>query len=264
MKKFLLLSLIFFSQGIVAMAETVTTIHVVAAENFYGDVSNQLGKPYVEVTSIINNVSQDPHTFSINPRIAITIDRADIIIENGLGYDAWMSHFYTKASLINVGNLMHKKVGMNPHIWYDPKTMPVLARAFVKELIKCDPAHKQHYQKNLKSFLRQARHYQSVIRKDREKFGWSEKNNKEFITATEPIANYLTDALGLNMLNKKFQQDVMNGSDLTPAEIMQFEQSLKNVKLFIYNQQVIDPTVINLKNLAIKNNVPVEIGRAHV
>ncbi len=238
----------------------VASIHIVAAENFYGDVANQLGAPYVEVTSIMNNPNQDPHVFNASPKMAVLIDEAGIVIENGVGYDNWMDRLYAssnkKAVLINIGELTNKKSGMNPHIWYDPETMPVFAKKFTEELILIDSEHKVIYEKNLADFLKSSEKYQTAISQARKKLAGITVT----VTATEPVLGYLVDALGLTMINQRFQQDIMNEADLTPKEIIAFEESLKNkskVKLLIYNAQVTDPTTDNLKKLALNNHIPV-------
>lgn len=254
----LFLNALILSTSVYASVQShFSPIQIVAAESFYGDVASQLGKPYVEVISIMNNPKQDPHMFNANPKIIVSMEKAQIIVENGLGYDNWMQHLYSatskKAFLINVGQLMHKKSGVNPHIWYDPQTMPIYAQTLTKKLIACDPQHEKHYKKNLTFLLKKAHAYQKKI------FQAQKKLKGMSVTATEPILGYLISALKLKMLNTAFQQSVMNGADLTPREIIEFEQSLteKKVKLFIYNAQVTDPTATHLKNLALKNDIPI-------
>lgn len=45
-------------------------ITIVAAENFYGDIANQIGGPEIKVTSILTNPDQDPHLFEASPSAA--------------------------------------------------------------------------------------------------------------------------------------------------------------------------------------------------
>ena len=235
------------------------SMQIVAAENFYGDVAKTIGGTNVTVYSIMNNPNQDPQMFSASPKVATLIDNANITIESGVDYDPWMENLYAssskKAFMINVGNLIGKASGanLNPHIWYDPKTMPVFAKALTQELCRLDPTHEQVYQQNLQSFLKTADAYQQKITSVRSKTAGIS------ITATEPVFGYLATALRLNMLNTNFQWDVMNGTDLSPKEVTQFETSLndKTAKLLVYNNQVTDPTTENIKTLALKNHIPV-------
>src|SRR6266704_1522288 len=65
-------------------------IQVVAAENFYGDIVKQLGGSHVSVTSIISDPNVDPHEYESNVQTAVAVSKAQLVIENGLGYDDWM------------------------------------------------------------------------------------------------------------------------------------------------------------------------------
>ncbi len=109
-------------------------IAVVAAENFYGDIARQIGGDRVTVVSIMNSPDQDPHLFETTPGIVRQIAGAQIAIFNGANYDPWMEKLLSAApqpnrKVIVAAELMHKKAGDNPHLWYDPATMPAVAKA---------------------------------------------------------------------------------------------------------------------------------------
>jgi len=102
-------------------AEPIT---VVAAENFYGDVAQQIGGSSVKVTSILGNPDQDPHLFEASPSVARKISVAQIVIYNGIDYDPWIEKLLGAAhssdrKAIVVADLVGRKQGDNPHIWYD-------------------------------------------------------------------------------------------------------------------------------------------------
>ncbi len=49
-------------------------------------------------------------------------------------------------------NYVHKKAGDNPHLWYDPPTMPAVAKALAAAFTAADPAHKADYDARLAAF----------------------------------------------------------------------------------------------------------------
>src|SRR5882757_8113807 len=109
-------------------------LSVVAAENFYGDIARQIGGSQVDVVSIMSNPDQDPHLFETTPGIVRQIADAQIVILNGADYDPWMDKLLAAAPrpgrlVINVAALTAAKAGSNPHLWYDPTTMPRAAMA---------------------------------------------------------------------------------------------------------------------------------------
>src|SRR5437764_1131230 len=125
-------------------------LSVVAAENFYGDIAQQIGGERVDVASVLSNPNQDPHLFETTPTIVRQIAAARIVVFNGADYDAWMDKLLNVAPradriVLAVAELVHKKAGDNPHVWYDPATMPAGARALAGALGTADPAHPGDY-----------------------------------------------------------------------------------------------------------------------
>ena len=109
-------------------------IDVVAAENFYGSVAQEIGGDRVSVTSILNNPDQDPHLFEVSPAIIRQIAAARVVIYNGADYDPWIEKLLKVTAkpgrvAIVEADLMNRKDGDNPHLWYDPATMPAVASA---------------------------------------------------------------------------------------------------------------------------------------
>ncbi len=114
---------------------------IVAAENFYGDVAQQLAGPDVTVSSILSNPDQDPHLFEASPSVARLLSGAAIVVYNGADYDPWMSKLLAASrspdrKVIIVADLVHRKPGDNPHLWYDPPTMPAYGKALVATLVR--------------------------------------------------------------------------------------------------------------------------------
>ncbi|MFK3677514.1 metal ABC transporter solute-binding protein, Zn/Mn family [Microbacterium sp. NPDC090218] len=66
------------------------TITVVASTNVYGDIAAQIGGDRIDVESIITSASQDPHSYEASARDRLTVQKADLVIENGGGYDAFI------------------------------------------------------------------------------------------------------------------------------------------------------------------------------
>ncbi len=66
-------------------------IGAVGAENEYANVLSQIGGRYVHVSAILDNPNTDPHTFEASPQVAREVSAAQLIVQNGVGYDSWMS-----------------------------------------------------------------------------------------------------------------------------------------------------------------------------
>ena len=233
-------------------------IAVVAAENFYGDVARQIGGDRVAVASIINNPDQDPHLFEATPGIVRQIADARIVIFNGADYDPWMDKLLKTAprpdrKVINAAELVHKKVGDNPHLWYEPATMPAVAKATAAALSAADPAGKEGYVARLATFLASLKPIDDKIAALRAKYAGTT------VTASEPVFGYMAGALGLKMRNERFQLSIQNDTEPSARDIAAFEQDLKNrrVRVMFYNKQASNKIVLHLVELARTAKVPV-------
>jgi zinc/manganese transport system substrate-binding protein len=252
----LVLSLPGMAQGTRGVIEGA--VPVVAAENFYGELAAQIGGQNVRVTSILSNPDQDPHLFEASPSVARELSAARIVIYNGADYDPWTTKLLGASrsadrQVIAVADLVHKKPGDNPHLWYDPQTMPVTAKAISMALAAADPPHKADYDRNLQSFLESTKPLDAKVADMRQHHLGTD------VTATEPIFGYMAAALGLHMRNQRFQLAVMNNTEPRASDVAAFESDLRThkVKALIYNSQATDSAAQRLLRIAQASRVPV-------
>jgi zinc/manganese transport system substrate-binding protein len=241
-----------------SLAAQADDLKIVAAENFYGGVAQQIVGSGATVKSILTNPNQDPHEFTTNAGTAKAVADADIVIYSGISYDPWMDKLLaTKGKpdrvVIEVSDLIDAKEGDNPHIWYDPKTMPALGAKLVEVLGKINPAQADAYQKRLDDF-------NASMKPELDKIAAIKAASAGLeVTATEPVFGYMADALGFKVLNYDFQIKIMNDAEPTADQTAAFEKSLtsKQAKILFYNSQVTDPTTERLQQIAQKSGVPV-------
>ena len=233
-------------------------IAVVAAENFYGDIARQIGGDRVSVVSIMNNPDQDPHLFETTPGIVRQIAAAHIVILNGANYDSWMDKLLAAGPrrdriVVNAARLTGYKAGDNPHLWYDPATMPAVAAAIADALTKSDSAHAADYSARLKVTLATLGQITQRVAQLKAKHGGVP------VTATEPVFGPMARALGLTMRNERFQLAMMNDTEPSARDVAAFESDLKErkVRLLIYNSQVSEKLTERLRDIAKRAKVPV-------
>ena len=106
--------------------------------------------PNATVSSILSNPDQDPHLFEASPSVARLLSGAAIVVYNGADYDPWMTKLLAATrspnrKVIVVANLVHRKPGDNPHLWYDPPTMPTFARALAEVAVGPRPVAQADY-----------------------------------------------------------------------------------------------------------------------
>ena len=244
--------------GCTSSHSTPGMINVVGAEVQYGDVLAQIGGAYVHVTSIMNNPNTDPHNFEASPSVAQAIAAAKIIVQNGAGYDSFMNQLESASAnssrdVISVVALRDQVSAANPHFWYSPTTMPMVARVVTSDLVTIAPQHAAYFRSHEATFVRSWRRVTAALVTARHDVA----GNK--VATTEPVGDYLLAAMGLDNLTPfRFQADVMNGIDPSPQDIVTQQNLLTShaVAALCYNAQVSSPVTLALRNLAIKDHVP--------
>lgn len=248
---------VFLATASGAVSAQTKPVQVVAAENFYGDVVRQLGGDHVAITSILSNPDEDPHLFEASPKTARALQDAALVVYNGADYDPWMDKLLgaskgTGRTTIVAAQLTGHKSGDNPHLWYDPATMPVVAKAVSAYLVQADPAHKNDYDARLQAFL-------TALKPITDKVATLKSHYKGVpVTATEPVFGYMSDAIGLDMRNPRFQLAVMNDTEPSATDIAAFEKDLKErrVHVLIYNSQATDALTKRMLKIARDAHLP--------
>jgi zinc/manganese transport system substrate-binding protein len=232
----------------------------VGAENEYADVIAQIGGKYVDVTAVMSNPGADPHSFESSPSIAGTVASAQLVVQNGLGYDTFMQQIEQAApaagrTVIVVQELLGLPGSTpNPHLWYDPRTMPAVAKAVGAALAAVQPSHKAYFLARVAAFDRSLQPWARALASDRAAVGGAAA------ATTEPVADDLLQAMGVaNATPFPFQADVMNGVDPSPQDVATEEGLLRShrAKVLVYNQQVTDTLTESLLSLAHAEGIPV-------
>jgi zinc/manganese transport system substrate-binding protein len=217
------------------------TIAAVGAENEYANVISQIGGRYVKVTAIESNPNTDPHTFEASPSVAQAVSSAELIVQNGVGYDTYMEKIEAASPsssrrIIDVQKLLGLPESTpNPHLWYKPTTMPAVARALAGDLSALAPAHAAYFQANARAFDASLQPWLKALRE------FSRRYPGVTAATTEPVGDYMLEAAGVeNLTPFGMQADIMNGIDPAPQDVTLQEAlfSGHRVKVFVHNQQV--------------------------
>ena len=243
-----------------SMGSRQKPIRVVTGMDFYGEVAKQVAGSHGQVTSFINNPSIDPHDYQPTTKEAQEVSHANVVIENGLGYDQWMNKLVRAntakdAHVINVGQLTGKKTGDNEHLWYQPATIEKLAKQLASQYSKIDPQHAADYHQNAQKYLSSLKPLNQEINQVKSQVNPS--NNR--VAVSEPVFDYALSNLGYQVMDRHFEKAVEDGSDPSPKDISDLQTAIKNhqIAFFVNNSQASDSVVKNLVKLARQNNVPV-------
>ena len=234
-------------------------IPVLGTENFYADLLAEVGGSRVSATSLLNNPNTDPHTFEASPQAAAAVADAKLVIVNGLGYDDFMTHLLSASpsatrQVITVQQLLGLPATVNAHVWYDPGTMPRVAQAAEAALAKLEPANAPYFAARLATYLASLQPLSAEIAQLKARYAGAP------VAFTEPVAGYLAQAIGLQVLTPEgFQKAIETGTDPAPADVAAERDLLTGhkVRVLLYNSQTVTPLTKQIHDLAVSSGIPV-------
>jgi zinc/manganese transport system substrate-binding protein len=239
-------------------------ILAVGAENQYANVIAQVGGRYVSTLAIESNPNTDPHTFEASPSVAETVAAAGLVVQNGVGYDTFIERIESASGGVGSNSSrrvidVQKLLGLpdstpNPHLWYEPRTMPAVARAIAADLAALAPAHAAYFRANAAAFERSLTPWHQAL----ERFAAEYPHTP--VATTEPVGDYMLEAAGtVNLTPFSLQAGIMNGVDPAPQAVTLQDALFAShrVKALVYNQQVTDSLTQSFLDAAKRYGVPV-------
>jgi zinc/manganese transport system substrate-binding protein len=228
-------------------------LNVVAAEDFWGSIAEQLGGEKVEVTNIITNPAADPHDYEPTSEDAKTLAGAQMSIVNGIGYDEWASKLLAASpessrTELTVGDVLGLKDGDNPHQWYSPISVHKVIDAIVADYKEALPGNDSYFDQQQEAFETEGlAEYNELISQIKSSYSGTP------VGASESIFEPLAPSLGLKLITPKgFMDGIAEGTEPTPSEKASADEQIKDnlIKLWVYNSQNATPDVKRLNEAA--------------
>jgi zinc/manganese transport system substrate-binding protein len=235
-------------------------LRVVAAENFWGSIAQQLGGSKVRVTSIIVNPNTDPHDYQATAGDARTMAGAKLAIVNGIGYDAWASKLIAAnpvsgRRVLDVGDVLGMKDGDNPHQWYDPASVRKVIDAIAAAYTRLDPADKAY-------FSAQKKHFETVSLKTYDHLRAQIRTRFAGVPIgySESIFQPLGEDLHLKLLTPySFAKAVGEGTEISAGDktTVDAQAQQRRIKVWIYNSQNATPDILQVNTIARHRHIPI-------
>jgi zinc/manganese transport system substrate-binding protein len=238
------------------------TIKVVASTDVYANIAQSIGGKAVNVMSFISDPDQDPHSYEASAQNQLAISKADLVIENGGGYDDFIDRMvkasHARATVLNVVEISGKKAAaggeLNEHVWYDFPTVTRLADEVATALTTIDGKDAALFQANAKAFTAKVQGLVSEEASLKASYGGGG------VAITEPVPLYLLQAVGLrNETPAAFSAAVEEGNDMSALVLKQTLDLFRSgrVKALVYNEQTSGPITEQVKKAAEKVGIPV-------
>lgn len=236
-------------------------VAIVASTDVWGDIARQIGGKAVSVTSIISDPSKDPHSYEVTTRDKLHMSKADLVIENGGGYDDFMTRLSDSLDdgtptidAVKASGISPSGGELNEHVWYDARAVAKVADTIAAAVEKQAPNDKKQVRANLARFKKGTTAIERSEASIKKKFGGTA------IAVTEPVPLYMLQAAGLhNRTPENFTEAVEEGGDVSPAVLKQTLALFTGhrVRVLFYNTQATDQAAEQVKKTARKNDIPV-------
>ncbi len=233
---------------------------VVAGENFWGSIAAQEAGSRAQVTSLIANPNADPHAFEPQAADARTVAAANYVILNGAGYDPWGEKLLAAnpvagRRVLIVADLVGKREGDNPHLWYNPAYVRRVAAQITADYQRLDPADAAYFERQHTHFVQVALkpYFREISRIAHAYHGVS-------VGATESIFEYLASALRLRLITPPgFMKALSEGTEPIAQERASFDQQVeqRRITVLVFNRQNATPDVTSLESKAVLQGIPI-------
>jgi zinc/manganese transport system substrate-binding protein len=236
-----------------------SVLRVVAAENFWGSIAAQIGGSHASVQSAVTDPNADPHLYPSNTNDSRAIAMADVVIVNGAGYDTWAQDMIAAGRsshrrVLTVADVLGKKEGDNPHFWYNPTWVALIADRITALFKSADSVDASYFDQQRTALDASLKPYRDRIAEIKQKFSGVK------VGATESIFVYMATALGLDLISPpEFMTAVAEGTEPPVSDVIQFEAQVqqRQIKVLVYNVQTATDTTTNIKHMAAAVDIPV-------
>jgi zinc/manganese transport system substrate-binding protein len=258
-------------------------IAVVTSTTVWADVAREVGGDRVAVTPVITDPAVDPHSFEPNAQAQLAVSKAQLLVQNGGGYDDWMTQMAQAsgsiAPVIDVVALTahadepavtgpaatdlaesdaaengHEHTDGNEHVWYDVDAVQDAAAAIAAALAELEPAQARTFASRAGSFDGRLNELSAQVAAIRAAHAGAP------VAVTEPVPLPLLLAAGLeNRTPEDFSTAIEDGTDVPPAALEEMLQvvSGKHVELLVVNQQTSSSQTERVRSAAEAAGVPV-------
>jgi zinc/manganese transport system substrate-binding protein len=236
-------------------------VAIVASTNVWGDIARQIGGDAVSVVSIISDSAQDPHSYEASAQVQLALSKADVVIENGGGYDDFVGTLLKgagnrSAKVLNAVEIsgFDNGAGLNEHVWYDFPTVKKVAARIAATLSALDASHASVFEAGLKAFDARL----AALESDAAAIKASPAGGSG-VAITEPVPLYLLAATGLvNKTPSAFSTALEEERDVAPGALTKTLAlfSEHRVELLVYNEQTSGPETSQVLAAAEKAGIP--------
>lgn len=215
------------------------------------DFASRIGGEKVNVINLIPSATE-PHDWEPTPRDMLSLEKADMLIYNGLGMESWIEKVTGALENKNI-YLLEASNGIetikgedgelkntDPHIWLSLRNAVIEMENIKNAFVGADSENKEYFEEN---FLKAKEEFLSLDKEYSEKLDSLSQEEKNIVVAHEAFA-YLCKDYGLNQIPIEGMSADSEPEPSRISEIIKFAKD-QNIKV-IYFEELVSPKVANM------------------
>jgi len=238
-------------------------LRVVATYSILGDLVKNVVGEEAEVVTLVGP-DGDAHTFDPSPQDGMTVADAQVIFENGVGFETWLDKLYTssgsKAVRVVVttglefreGQCHHSKAEReklgaahehedDPHVWHDVKNAIHIVGVIRDKLCEIDPSQADKYRANAAAYLAKLEALHVWVEKEVEAIP---PDRRKLVTNHDTFG-YFADRYGFKIAGTALASISTEAGDPSAAEFAKLIESVKAAKVpAIFAENVHNPKLM--------------------
>jgi ABC-type Zn uptake system ZnuABC Zn-binding protein ZnuA len=215
-------------------------LQVVASFSILGDLVQNVGGEAVAVTTLIGP-GVDAHTYDPAPADLVVLTTAEVIFENGLGFEPWLDGFFASAQPLGARVVVtegitpreagadaaheeaedleedgaHEHGQFDPHVWHDVANVTVMVGNIRDALAAADPDHAKLYEANAAAYIAELEALDASIR---EQVATLPEERRILVTSHDNLG-YFAAAYGFTILGNVFGSVSTEAGDPSARDI---------------------------------------------
>ena len=246
-----------------AQTPTATPLKVVATFSVLGDLAQAVGGDAIQITTLIGP-GVDAHTYDPSPADLDMLEGADVIVENGLGFEPWLDNFLDSTNfqgerIIASDGITprhadeteqddeeahdedHAHGGDDPHVWHSVPNAITMVENIRDGLKTADPDRASAYEANAKAKIADLQALDAWVR---EQVATLPEERRKLVTSHDTFG-YFADTYGFQIVGTALGSLSTEAGDPSARQIAQLVHQIQEAGVpAIFAENVANPDLM--------------------
>lgn len=246
-----------------AQTPTATPLKVVATFSVLGDLTQAVGGDAIQLTTLIGP-GVDAHTYDPSPADLAMLEGADVIVENGLGFEPWLDNFLDSTNFqgeriiasegitprhadedehegADTHDEEHGHGGDDPHVWHSVPNAITMVENTRDGLKTVDPDRASAYDANAKAKIADLQALDAWVR---EQVATLPEDRRKLVTSHDTFG-YFADTYGFQIIGTALGSLSTEAGDPSARQIAQLVHQIQEAGVpAIFAENVANPDLM--------------------